>query len=172
MRKLILFILCFGGAVCGYAQQEEIPAQNFNKVELASVYDGDTFRVYLACRYHVFCSSIPIRVRGVDCPEIRGGSAETKALAKQAKAFSKKFLTGGKILLRNCGRDKYFRLLCDVKVNGQSLGEELLKAGHAVPYDGGTKTSFETQDKAAVLETDNQTDASAPSETPTDTTTK
>ena len=68
-----------------------------------------------------------------------GGSAETKVLAKQAKAFTKNFLKGGKILLRNCGRDKYFRLLCDVKVNGQSLGEELLKAGHAIPSDGGTK---------------------------------
>ena len=91
--------------------------QNFNKVSLASVYDGDTFRVHLACKYGVFCKTIPIRVRGVDCPEIKGGSAETKALAKQ-----------------------YFRLLCDVKVNGQSLGEELIKAGHAIPYDGGTKT--------------------------------
>ena len=121
------------------AQDNDL-SQNFNKVELASVYDGDTIRVHLACKYGVFCKTIPIRVRGVDCPEIRGGSAETKALAKQAKAFTKNFLKGGKILLRNCGRDKYFRLLCDVKVNGQSLGEELLKAGHAIPYDGGTKT--------------------------------
>lgn len=124
--------------------QEIDLSQNFNKVELASVYDGDTFRVHLACKYGVFCKTIPIRVRGVDCPEIRGGSAETKALAKQAKAFSKKFLTSGKILLRNCGRDKYFRLLCDVKVNGKNLGEELIKAGHAIPYDGGTKEDFPT----------------------------
>ncbi len=114
--------------------------QNFNKVSLGSIYDGDTFRVHLACKYGVFCKTIPIRVRGVDCPEIKGSSAETKALAKQAKAFTKNFLKGGKILLCNCGRDKYFRLLCDVKVNGKSLGEELLKAGHAIPYDGGTKT--------------------------------
>lgn len=114
-------------------------SQNFNKVSLASVYDGDTFRVHLACKYGVFCKTIPIRVRGVDCPEIKGGSAKTKALAKQAKAFTKNFLKGGKILLRNCGRDKYFRLLCDVKINGESLGEELIKAGHAIPYDGGTK---------------------------------
>lgn len=117
-------------------------SQNFNKVSLVSVYDGDTIRVHLACKYGVFCKTIPIRVRGVDCPEIRGGSAETAALAKKAKAFTKEFLSSGKILLRNCGRDKYFRLLCDVKVNGQSLGEELIKAGHAIPYDGGTKTDF------------------------------
>ena len=130
-------VVCLLSVVC-QAQDSDL-SQNFNKVELASVYDGDTFRVHLSCKYGVFCKTIPIRVRGVDCPEIKGGSAETKAFAKQAKAFTKKFLSSGKILLRNCGRDKYFRLLCDVKVNGRSLGEELIKAGHAIPYDGGTK---------------------------------
>ena len=113
---------------------------NFDNVSLISVYDGDTFYVDIpSCDMDVFCKHISVRVRGVDCPEIRGGSTETKTLAKQSKAFTKNFLKGGKILLRNCGRDKYFRLLCNVKVNDQSLGEELLKAGHALPYDGGTK---------------------------------
>ncbi|WP_428074667.1 thermonuclease family protein [Candidatus Avelusimicrobium luingense] len=140
-KRIILYVLYI--AILFYsvdvlAQGSDLN-QNFNRVELASVYDGDTFRVHLACKYGVFCKTIPIRVRGVDCPEIKGGSAETKALAKQAKTFTKTFLKSGKILLRNCGRDKYFRLLCDVKVNGQSLGEELIKAGHAIPYDGGTK---------------------------------
>lgn len=132
--EVISIILLF--TLPSYSNEEKV---NFHKVSLASVYDGDTFRVHLACKYGVFCKTIPIRVRGVDCPEIKGGSTETKALAKQAKAFTKHFLKSGKILLRNCGRDKYFRLLCDVKVNGQSLGEELTKAGHAIPYDGGTK---------------------------------
>lgn len=139
-RSLVMCVMCLFPVML-MAQGTDL-SQNFNKVELASVYDGDTFRVHLSCKYGVFCKTIPIRVRGVDCPEIRGGSAETAALAKKAKAFTKEFLSSGKILLRNCGRDKYFRLLCDVRVNGQSLGEELLKAGHAVPYDGGTKTDF------------------------------
>ncbi len=142
MRNFISFLgIVFFLTTVSQAQGIDLN-QNFNKVSLASVYDGDTFRVHLACKYGVFCKTIPIRVRGVDCPEIKGGSAETKALAKQAKAFTKNFLKSGKILLRNCGRDKYFRLLCDVKVNGKNLGEELIKADHAVPYDGGTKTPF------------------------------
>lgn len=132
--EVIGIILLF--TLPSYSSEEKV---NFHKVSLASVYDGDTFRVHLACKYGVFCKTIPIRVRGVDCPEIKGGSIETKVLAKQAKAFTKSFLKSGKILLRNCGRDKYFRLLCDVKVNGQNLGKELIKAGHAIPYDGGTK---------------------------------
>ena len=136
IKRLALLVLV--NVVCAVAQGYEIG--NFEQVTLRSVYDGDTFYVNIVpCGISVFCERIPIRVRGVDCPEIKGGSAETKALAKQAKAFTKNFLKGGEIVLLNCGRDKYFRLLCDVQVNGKSLGEELIKAGHAVPYDGGTK---------------------------------
>ena len=100
MKRYIVILLCFLFLCIPVLSQENI-AQNFNKVSLASVYDGDTFRVHLACKYGVFCKTIPIRVRGVDCPEIKGGSAETKVLAKQAKAFTKNFLKSGKILLRN-----------------------------------------------------------------------
>lgn len=138
MRQYLLALILLLLAPLGVAQQE-VKLQNFNKVSLSSVYDGDTFKVYLACKYSIFCKAIPVRVRGVDCPEMRGGTPETKAAAKAAKAFTKQFLRGGKILLRNCGRDKYFRLLCEVKVNGADLGTALIEHGHAVPYDGGTK---------------------------------
>lgn len=138
MRLFLIAFICLLATPLCLAQQ--VKSQNFNKVSLASVYDGDTFKVYLACKYPIFCKAIPVRVRGVDCPEIRGGTPETKAAAKVAKAFTKQFLRGGKIFLRNCGRDKYFRLLCEVKVNGADLGTALIEHGHAVPYDGGTKT--------------------------------
>lgn len=138
--QVFLFVISLIFSALATAQSAAVPLQNFNKVTLSSVYDGDTFKVYLSCRYSIFCKAIPVRVRGVDCPEIRGGTEETKAAAKAAKKFTRDFLKSGKILLRNCGRDKYFRLLCDVKVNGKSLSEELLKSGHAVPYDGGKKS--------------------------------
>ena len=135
LTSVLFLASCMHVSAC---QQKDMA--NFDNVSLISAYDGDTFYIdILSCDIDVFCKHISVRVRGVDCPEIKGGSAETKVLAKQAKAFTKNFLKGGKILLRNCGRDKYFRLLCDVKVNGKSLGEELLKAGHAIPYNGGTK---------------------------------
>lgn len=112
----------------------------FSSPKLESVYDGDTFTVSLPCKQAVFCKSISVRVRGVDTPEMKGGSEKSKERAKQAKDFTQDFLSKGKIILENCGRDKYFRLLCDVKVNEKSLAEELIKEGHAVPYNGGTKT--------------------------------
>ena len=32
--------------------------------------------------------------------------------------------------------DKYFRLLCDVSVDGADVGSQLLRGGYAVPYNG------------------------------------
>ena len=141
-QGILFFLLLVFPFAPTQAQNAAVPLQNFNKVTLSSVYDGDTFKVYLSCRYPIFCKAIPVRVRGVDCPEMRGGTEETKAAAKAAKKFTKDFLKSGKILLRNCGRDKYFRLLCDVKVNGKNLAEELITNGHAVPYGGGPKETL------------------------------
>ena len=140
--KISLMVTCvlFLTSCAHISASQQKDMANFDNVSLISVYDGDTFYVEISsCNIAVFCQHIPVRVRGVDCPEMKGGTVETKARAKQAKAFTQEFLYSGKILLRNCSRDKYFRLLCDVKVDGQSLREELIKSGHATPYDGGSK---------------------------------
>ncbi|MDR1123314.1 MAG: thermonuclease family protein [Elusimicrobiota bacterium] len=136
-KKVLCFIFMASSAVILYSA--EGVRTNFNKVAVASVYDGDTFKVYLSCSYAVFCKAIPIRVKGIDAPEIKTKNPEQKSAALKAQAFTKNFLNNGKVVLRNCERDKYFRLLCDVRAEGKNLAEELLKEGLAVPYDGGTK---------------------------------
>lgn len=126
--------------------------QNFYKVRLASVYDGDTFKVYLPCRYPLFCKQIPVRVNRIDCPELRSHDPCEKEAAQKAKRFTEKFLKSGPIILRNCQKDKYFRLLCDVFVREQlestrtrekSLSQALLGEQLAVPYTGGTKSAVD-----------------------------
>lgn len=123
-------------------------ANSFYKVRLASVYDGDTFKVYLACRYPLFCKKISVRVNGIDCPELKTKDPCEKQAAQQAKLFTKAFLKSGPVILRNCQKDKYFRLLCDVSVREpsdstrkreKSLAQALLGEKLAVPYSGGTK---------------------------------
>ena len=85
----------------------------------------------------------PVRVRGVDCPEIKGKTPQEKALAQQAKAFTKEFLSQKPVTLTDCGRDKYFRLLCGVtNAGGQDLAEELIRRGLGYAYDGGTKKDW------------------------------
>ena len=115
--------------------------QVFENVSIASIYDGDTFKINLNCSLAVYCEKVPVRVRGVDTPEIKGKTEREKKLAKQAKEFTKNFLAKEPVNLSNCGRDKYFRLLCDVK-NGQGkdLARELIKNDLGYSYDGGTKS--------------------------------
>ena len=113
----------------------------FENVSVASIYDGDTFKINLNCSMAVYCEKVPVRVRGVDTPEIKGQTEREKKLAQQAKEFTKEFLAQGPINLSNCGRDKYFRLLCDV-TNGQGkdLAKELIKRDFGYAYQGGTKS--------------------------------
>lgn len=118
----------------------QVEGDTFENAQIASVYDGDTFKINLNCSMSVFCEKVPVRVRGIDCPEIKGKTEREKRLAQKAKAFTKDFLSRWEVNLSNCGRDKYFRLLCDVDVNGQSLAQELLKRKLAYRYDGGTKS--------------------------------
>jgi len=44
--------------------------------------------------------------------------------------------------LHNLGRDKYFRVLADVMIDGKNLTDLLIKKGLGKPYDGGTKSSW------------------------------
>ncbi len=112
-------------------------------VSVASVYDGDTFKINLNCSFAVYCEKVPVRVRGVDCPEIKAKTAREKSLAQEAKAFTKNFLSQSPITLTDCGRDKYFRLLCGVtNAAGKDLAEELIRRGLGYAYDGGKKQSW------------------------------
>lgn len=113
----------------------------FENVSIASIYDGDTFKINLNCSLAIYCEKVPVRVRGVDTPEIKGKTEREKKLAKKAKEFTKNFLAQEPVNLSNCGRDKYFRLLCDV-TNGQgkNLAQELIKNDLGYSYEGGTKS--------------------------------
>ena len=115
--------------------------QVFDNVSVASVYDGDTFKINLNCSLSVYCEKVPVRVRGVDTAEIKGKTEREKKKAQEAKAFTKEFLAQAPVKLSNCGRDKYFRLLCDV-TNGQGkdLAKELISRDLGYAYQGGTKS--------------------------------
>ena len=72
---------------------------------------------------------------------MKGKTAKEKRLARQAKAFTKDFLSQPPIMLTHCGRDKYFRLLCDVSnAQGEDLAQALIQHGLGYAYDGGTKS--------------------------------
>lgn len=86
---------------------------------------------------------VPVRVLGVDTPELKGKCDSEKQLARQAKQFTVQALRSAKTVeLRNIQRGKYFRILADVYVDGKNLADSLIKAGHARAYDGGKRLSW------------------------------
>ncbi|MBP5429307.1 MAG: thermonuclease family protein [Elusimicrobiaceae bacterium] len=137
---VILYFMQHYGKPSTQDENSPTPA-SFENVSIASVYDGDTFKINLNCSLAVYCEKVPVRVLGVDTPEIKGETEREKKLAQQTKAFTQEFLSQAPISLTNCGRDKYFRLLCDVtNGKGQNLAQELIKHNLGYSYYGGTKS--------------------------------
>jgi len=111
--------------------------------KVISVYDGDTFRVNIDSLPPIVGKNIPIRVNGVDTPEIRGKCQYEKDLALKARDFVRAKLANAKeIKLTNLQRGKYFRVVANVVVDGVSLEQELLDNKLAYEYSGGKKLSW------------------------------
>lgn len=148
-KQLKFWVSLIAAVIAAVMQQtgkplsDEMPSQEALKdISVVSVYDGDTFKINLNCSLAVYCEKVPVRVLGVDCPEIKGKTEKEKQLAQKAKAFTKNFLANGPISLTDCSRDKYFRLLCKVQnAQGQDLAKELIKRDLGYAYSGGTKST-------------------------------
>jgi len=111
--------------------------------KVISVYDGDTFRVNIDSLPPIVGKNIPIRVNGVDTPEIRGKCKYEKYLALEARDFVRGRLANATdIKLTNLQRGKYFRVVANVVVDGVSLEQELLDNKLAYRYDGGKKLNW------------------------------
>ena len=140
MKKLFLFCICFLGAFSVQAATEYGTAI-VSKV--ISVYDGDTFRVDIDSLPPIVGKNIPIRLNGVDTPEIRGKCQYEKDLALKARDFVRSKLANAKeIRLTKLQRGKYFRVVADVMIDGESLEQELLNNELAYKYTGGKKSSW------------------------------
>lgn len=107
------------------------------------VIDGDTFRVDIRGWPAVAGENIPVRVYGVDTPEIWGQCDEEKERAVQAREYTEELLFQARhIELYNLDRDKYFRLVADVEIDGLDLTSALIESGHGRPYSGGTRLGW------------------------------
>ena len=137
---LIITIFLF---VSVHALAKDKSFGNANVLEVTSIYDGDTFRSNIEGFPAVIGESMSIRINGIDTPELRGKCDKEKQLARLAKQFTVERLRAAKsVILKNIKRGKYFRLIADVYLDGVNLGDQLIKQGHAVRYQGNTKQTW------------------------------
>ena len=140
MKKLPLYLIFY----LGFFSVQAAPEYGTAIVsKVISVYDGDTFRVDIDSLPPIVGKNIPIRLNGVDTPEIRGKCKYEKDLAVKARDFVRNKLANAKeIKLTKLQRGKYFRVVADVMIDGVSLEQELLDNELAYKYTGGKKSSW------------------------------
>ena len=140
MKKIFLVIaLCLGAFIV----QAATAYGTVTVSKVISVYDGDTFRVNIDSLHPLVGKNIPIRLKGVDTPEIQGKCQYERDLALKARDFVRSKLANAKeIRLQELQRGKYFRIIADVIVDGISLEKELLENELAYKYSGGKKSSW------------------------------
>lgn len=114
--------------------------KRLNCVKVISVYDGDTIFVDVPGVHPLFGKRVGVRIYGIDTPERNGQAPCEKAKALEAKNVVEGLISSAKrIDLTELQRDKYFRILAKVLVDGRSVAEELLARRLAYPYFGDTK---------------------------------
>lgn len=112
----------------------------FRCVKYIKNYDADTVTFEIPNVHPLLGHKISVRVNGIDTAEIRGKAPCEKDRAEAAQQLIAKVLAGAKrINLHQIARDKYFRILANVEVDGQFIKDLLLKENLAYTYHGGTK---------------------------------
>ena len=115
-------------------------AKNFRCVKYIKNYDADTITFNIPEVHPLLGDKISVRVSGLDTPEIKGQLPCEKEAAKTAQRLVENLLKNAKVIhLENIDRDKYFRILADVKIDGRSLTEIVLKNKLGYVYHGETK---------------------------------
>ncbi|MHC1787894.1 thermonuclease family protein [Solidesulfovibrio sp.] len=111
---------------------------------VVSVYDGDTMTVTIPGVHPLFGEQIPVRVRGIDTPEMKDPRPDIRALAVLARDMMRGWCPiGSPVELLGVGRDKYFRIDATPICGGVDVAAELVKAGLAHgDYQGGTKEGW------------------------------
>lgn len=103
-------------------------------------YDGDTCTISIPGLPGLFGDRLPLRLAGIDTPEMKGKCDQEKMLALQAKSFLTERLERAQTIdIELIARDKYFRVLSLIVADGVDLADEMVKAGLANAYHGGTK---------------------------------
>ena len=116
------------------------------KVKIVKVVDGDTVDVDIDLGFGIWLHKERVRVMGIDTPESRTSDAVEKVFGLAAKARLSSLLGAEAILqtqVSKKGEDmkgKFGRVLGNfVSINGEKCAAVLVREGHAVAYQGGSK---------------------------------
>ena len=115
------------------------------KCKIIKVVDGDTVDVDLDLGFGVWLRNERVRIMGIDTPESRTSDKVEKVFGLAAKARLISLLGADAILETQVHKGenmkgKFGRVLGNfVSINGEKCAAVLVREGHAVAYQGGSK---------------------------------
>jgi len=113
----------------------------FLDVKYRSCYDGDTCRFDISGVHPLIGDNMPVRLRGIDTPEIKGKCDAEKRKAIEARNLLRNLLKEAqKIDLVEVSKGKYFRFVALIEADGVDTSKVILDTKLGVPYDGEKKT--------------------------------
>lgn len=100
---------------------------------VVSNYDGDSLRAAVSPN----SPSFPVRIMGLDTPEIMGRCEAESRMARVARDRLRVLLASGVVTFEpSAAHDKYRRVLAVVRVNGVDVAQVMIGAGLARQYQG------------------------------------
>jgi endonuclease YncB( thermonuclease family) len=106
------------------------------------VYDGDTITIASSLPFPESpIYRFPVRLNGIDAPEMHGKSEDEKEAAKNAQQALERLILHQDVVLKHVQTEKYGRILADVYLGDINLNKWLIDNHYAITYDGGTKRS-------------------------------
>ena len=106
----------------------------YYKATCDRVVDGDTLDLTVDLGMHIFIKE-RVRINGINTSEIYGVKKDSAEYAKGmlSKARTEELVLGKEIYIKTYKdkRGKYGRYICDIFVNGENVGDILVKEGHA-----------------------------------------
>lgn len=106
------------------------------KAKILSVYDGDTCTADIQLGFYVIAHKVKLRLYGINTPEIRGGTAETKKAGITARDWLREQILDKEVVIKSFGKGKYGRWLVEIYLeeDGVSLNQQLIDKGFAQSY--------------------------------------
>lgn len=106
------------------------------RATVTGVYDGDTITADIDLGMGVWSHEQKIRLRGINTPEIKIGTAEDRALGAKARDYLRSLLMGKTVVIRTFKdkKEKFGRWLADVWIDEVKVNDRMIESGHAVPF--------------------------------------
>lgn len=111
---------------------------SYPRAVMVGVVDGDTCDIAIDYGFHL-TQTHRVRLTGIDAPEVNAAGPEGEAARDWLRAL---LPVGTPVrLLTHKPKDKFGRYLAWVFLadSDVSVNEQLIRAGHAVAYDGGAR---------------------------------